>query len=184
MYYHFYHYYNCYIIISNLLLSFIIIIVIIFKNILQILCTAPVKSLSLGECHRTSLMMINIGLVNKFGAIRQQAITGNKQFWSISLDAKYSRAPLLHSLIFHGITYSTAMTVAERRSDFKLTIDTPYLTLMGELWGICCKDIGENWLRYNGTTLYVVQGFNEFWNVIWYICCNDTEKWILHGHLS
>ena len=34
------------------------------------------------------------------------------------------------------------MTVAARRSDFKLTTN-------------CCKDIGENWPRYNGTALYL-----------------------------
>ena len=46
------------------------------------------------------------------------------------------------------------MTVGEFISDFKLTIDTPHLTLTGELWGICCKDIGENWPHYNYTALY------------------------------
>ena len=44
-------------------------------------------------------------------------------------------------LLLHCITYGTAMTVAELRSDFKLTTDTPYLTLTGEIWGVCCKDI-------------------------------------------
>ena len=30
-----------------------------------------------------------------------------------------------------------------------------YLALMGELWGVCCEEIGENWPRYNGTALYM-----------------------------
>ena len=47
------------------------------------------------------------------------------------------------------------MVVAERKSDFKLTTDTPYLALIGELWGVCCKDIGENLERYNGIALYL-----------------------------
>ena len=47
------------------------------------------------------------------------------------------------------------MTVAEQRSDLKLTTGTPYLALTGELWGVCCKVDGENWLRYNGTVLYI-----------------------------
>ena len=47
------------------------------------------------------------------------------------------------------------MAAAEYRSDFKLTTDTPYLALMGELWGVCCKDIGENWLHYNSTALCI-----------------------------
>ena len=48
------------------------------------------------------------------------------------------------------------MTSAEHESDLKLTTDTPYLTLTGELWGVCCEEIGENWLHYNGTALYTI----------------------------
>ena len=40
--------------------------------------------------------------------------------------------------------------------------NTPYHTLTGELWGICCEDLGENWLHYNSTILYI--GFNEMYN--------------------
>ena len=47
------------------------------------------------------------------------------------------------------------MTAAERVSDFILTTDTPHLALTGELWGVYCEDLGENWQRYNATTLYV-----------------------------
>ena len=57
---------------------------------------------------------------------------------------------------FHDITYGTAMAVAELRWNFKFTTDTPYLALTGELWGVCCKDIGENWPHYNGSALYLV----------------------------
>ena len=35
------------------------------------------------------------------------------------------------------------------------TKDTPYLTLTGELWGVFCEDLGENWSRFNGTALYL-----------------------------
>ena len=35
--------------------------------------------------------------------------------------------------------------------------DTPHLALAGELWGVCCEEIGENWSRYNGTALYWVK---------------------------
>ena len=49
------------------------------------------------------------------------------------------------------------------RSDFKLTTVTPYLALTGELWGDCHKDIGENWLRYNGTALYVLLSCYREW---------------------
>ena len=33
------------------------------------------------------------------------------------------------------------MKLADTRLDFKLTTDTPYLTLTGKLWVACCKDI-------------------------------------------
>ena len=47
----------------------------------------------------------------------------------------------------------TVITVAESESEFRITTDTPYLTLMGELWGVYCEDLGKNWPRYNGTAL-------------------------------
>ena len=34
------------------------------------------------------------------------------------------------------------------------TKDTPYLGLMGELWGVFCEYLWEYWSCYNGTTLY------------------------------
>ena len=46
------------------------------------------------------------------------------------------------------------MAAAEHKLDIESTIDTPYLALMGKLWGVCCGDLGENWLRYNNTALY------------------------------
>ena len=46
------------------------------------------------------------------------------------------------------------------KSEFKVTKDTPYLALTGELYGVCCEDISENWPRYNGSALY-----NETWTL-------------------
>ena len=57
-------------------------------------------------------------------------------------------------LIYYDITYDTVITVAESQSDIRITTDTPYLALTGELWGVYCEDLGENWPRYNGTALY------------------------------
>ena len=37
---------------------------------------------------------------------------------------------------------------------FEFIKGTLYLALMGELWGVYCEDLRENWLCYNGTTLY------------------------------
>ena len=48
------------------------------------------------------------------------------------------------------------MTIAERTSNIRLTKDTPYLALTGELWGVFCEEFGENWPRYNGTALYYI----------------------------
>ena len=31
---------------------------------------------------------------------------------------------------------------------------TPYLALTGELWGVFCEDLAENWPRYHGKALY------------------------------
>ena len=39
------------------------------------------------------------------------------------------------------------MVAAEHKSDFA--------RLTGELWGVHCKDFGENWSRYNGTALNI-----------------------------
>ena len=50
--------------------------------------------------------------------------------------------------MYHDITYSNAMTAVEHKSDFPLT---------GELWGVCCEDLRENWSRYNGTALYIIE---------------------------
>ena len=41
--------------------------------------------------------------------------------------------------IYHDITNDTAITVAESKSDFRITADTPYLALRDELWGVFCE---------------------------------------------
>ena len=66
----------------------------------------------------------------------------------------YNQVPLYDGPIYRNITYNTAITVAESESDFKITTDTPYLTLTGELWGVCCEDLGENWQRYRHHETY------------------------------
>ena len=48
------------------------------------------------------------------------------------------------------------MTGSEYLSDFKLTKDTPYLTLIGELRGVFYEYLQENWPHYNGTALYII----------------------------
>ena len=68
--------------------------------------------------------------------------------------------PLKRGVIYHSITYDTAIIVAEIESDIRIKIDTPYLTLTGKLWAVYFEDLGENWLRYNGTAVYVVLGLS------------------------
>ena len=41
----------------------------------------------------------------------------------------------------------------ERKSEFVVTKDTPYLTLTGELWSVCCEDVGEKWPCDDNTAL-------------------------------
>ena len=36
------------------------------------------------------------------------------------------------------------MTAAKLKLDFKLTINTPYLAYMGELWCVSCGDFGDS----------------------------------------
>ena len=59
-----------------------------------------------------------------------------KKLTSYELQYNYTPVPLWRGPIFHNITYGTAMTVAEHRSDFKLITDTPYLTLTGTRYGM------------------------------------------------
>ena len=51
-------------------------------------------------------------------------------FWN-HLKHKYSQVQLKCNQVVHVITYSTVMTIAESESDFRITTDNPYLTLMG-----------------------------------------------------
>ena len=43
------------------------------------------------------------------------------------LQTKYSQVPLQCGLIYHDITYDTAITMTESEIDIKITTDTPYL---------------------------------------------------------
>ena len=61
----------------------------------------------------------------------------------------------LYNIQFIIILHSVLLkTVAEHKPDIRLTKDTPYLTLPGELWSVYWEDLGENWLCYDGATLY------------------------------
>ena len=65
--------------------------------------------------------------------------------------------------------------MAESESNFRITTDILYLSLMGELWGVYCEYFGENWLRYNGTTLYIATAQK---NLRMLSSKNDTEVYL------
>ena len=47
----------------------------------------------------------------------------------------------------HDIYHSITVIQASHKSEFVLPQNTPYLALMGELRGVFCDDIQENWLH-------------------------------------
>ena len=47
------------------------------------------------------------------------------------------------------------MIVAESDSNIRITSDTSYLALTGELCGAYCEEFEENWPCYNGTAPYL-----------------------------
>ena len=57
--------------------------------------------------------------------------------------------------IYRDISYDTAMTATERKSDFMFKTGTLYLALKGELWGVYYENFEENGPRYSGTILYI-----------------------------
>ena len=54
--------------------------------------------------------------------------------------------------------------MAESESDINITTDTPYLAITGELCGVYCEALGENWPFYNGTALQCVN--NQLWLIL------------------
>ena len=52
------------------------------------------------------------------------------------------------------MTYGTATAATELELDFKLTTNTSYLVLTGELSGVYYENFEKNLPRHNGTALY------------------------------
>ena len=90
------------------------------------------------------------------------------------IGTKYSQVPLYRGLIYHYFTYDTTITVAESESDIKITAGTPYLALQGDLWGVYCEDLGENWPRYNRIALYVTN-LGHPWYFNWH-CITRLDR--------
>ena len=45
--------------------------------------------------------------------------------------------------------------MVKSQSDIRITTDTPYLALTGELWDVYFEYLGENQSPYSGTALYI-----------------------------
>ena len=56
----------------------------------------------------------------------------------------------------------------------------PSLTLIGEIWGVFCEDLGENQPCYSGPTLYVQ---NQYWNGYETVGSTTMHK-IISDHFS
>ena len=71
-----------------------------------------------------------------------------------------------HSAFINYITkYSTAVNEVEQESKYAVIKDIPYLTLTGELWVVCCKDLG---VQKHQTVLYLPQLTR--WGRVTHIC--------------
>ena len=77
------------------------------------------------------------------------------------------------------------MIVAKLKSGFKLTTDTPYLALTGEIWYVYCGDLGENWPHYNGTALYMYHHLKKYFvsNIHSHSVC-DPAQWFSSATLE
>ena len=75
------------------------------------------------------------------------------------------------------------MTAAEHKVGFKQTKDTPYLTLMGKLWGVFslfCVYFGENWLSYNGTAPYM---YDIYIGLLFQVCIWTQEILVMYPNI-
>ena len=52
----------------------------------------------------------------------------------------YSAVLLQCSTICYYVIHDIAITASEQQSDLELSEDTPYLTVMIQIWGACCEN--------------------------------------------
>ena len=57
--------------------------------------------------------------------------------------SQYTRVSLQRRPIWCDTAHSMVVIETECKSEYKLTKDTPYLVLLGGLWGVCCVDLGR-----------------------------------------
>ena len=86
--------------------------------------------------------------------------------------------------IYHDITYDTAITVAETKSDIRITTDTSFLALTGELCGVYWEEFEESWSRYNTTTLHLCSQFLRHGSSMSMIDIIDWNKYCDVDHIE
>ena len=83
-----------------------------------------------------------------------------KERWQVCWSCYYApvNCHIQSSAIITWSNLSRYYTRHKYKSDFKFTTSIPYLILMGELWGVCCEDLGENGQHYTVEPLWKGQG--------------------------
>ena len=59
-----------------------------------------------------------------------------------------------YKAIQYNVLYMLLQQLGQNLIRIEFTKGTPYLALAGELWGVFCEDLEENWLCHNGNALY------------------------------
>ena len=65
--------------------------------------------------------------------------------------------------IYHDIRQIIAMITAKHESNFKLTRDTTYFTITGELWGVYCEDKSLGKLVFYLWSTFGDHSLNRWW---------------------
>ena len=66
------------------------------------------------------------------------------------------RLSIYRGHIWLDSAHSSTITIVKPQSDLALTIETPYLNLTGELWGVFRELFKEKWPRYIESALYSI----------------------------
>ena len=117
-------------------------------------------------CHKKMSNLVKCGLELKMNWLNWSIlISSGFQFQFNSNSKSFNSIPIqfmlnwieliINSNSIHELIRALATTEAGYQSDAESTKDSPYLALMGELWGVFCEYFGENWPRNNGTALYI-----------------------------
>ena len=122
----------------------------------QGISTALVCNFSVITCIWTSLYKYLDGLLRECGissASAMEMLHAAVLHWVINAGSVRCRYNVIQcNVLFHTTLQwlSWSMCLNSRN-------DTQYLARKGELWGVCCEDLGWNSSRFNGTILYAIE---------------------------